>query len=59
MVEHWTPNREVLGSIPTGGTVFCPGHINYTEYWVKPWKRFLSPDNTENVTNLKYSNRQD
>ena len=23
-VEHLTPNREVLGSIPTGGTVLCP-----------------------------------
>ena len=23
-VEHRTPNREVLGSISTGGTVLCP-----------------------------------
>ena len=24
VVEQWTRNREVLGSIPTGGTVLCP-----------------------------------
>ena len=24
VVEHQTPNREVLSSIPTGGTVLCP-----------------------------------
>ena len=24
VVEHRTPNREVLGLIPTGGTVLCP-----------------------------------
>ena len=24
VVESRTPNREVLGSIPTGGTVLCP-----------------------------------
>ena len=24
VVEHRTPNREVLGSIPTVGTVLCP-----------------------------------
>ena len=24
MVEDWTPNREVLGSIPTCGTMACP-----------------------------------
>ena len=23
VVEHWTPNREVQGSIPTGGTMLC------------------------------------
>ena len=23
VVEHQTPNREVLGSIPTGGTMLC------------------------------------
>ena len=24
VVEHQTPNREALGSIPTSGTVLCP-----------------------------------
>ena len=24
VVEHLTPNREVLGSMPNGGTVLCP-----------------------------------
>ena len=24
VIEHQTLNREVLGSISTGGTVFCP-----------------------------------
>ena len=30
VVEHQTPDREVLGSIATGGTVLCPcaKHIN-------------------------------
>ena len=38
MVEHWTPNREVLGSIPTSGTVLCPRarHINSLQYWLNP-----------------------
>ena len=35
-VEHRTPNREVLGSIPTGGTMLCPSarHINSPQYWL-------------------------
>ena len=24
VVEHWTPNREVLGSMSANGTVLCP-----------------------------------
>ena len=24
LVEHWTMNREALGSIPLRGTVLCP-----------------------------------
>ena len=38
LVEHQTPNREVLGSIPTGGTVLCPWarHIYPLQYWLNP-----------------------
>ena len=34
VVEHQTLNREVLGWIPTGSTVFCPlaSHINSLEF---------------------------
>ena len=37
-VEHQTPNREVLGSIPKGGTVLCScaRHINSLQYWLNP-----------------------
>ena len=24
VVERWTPNREVMGSIPNGAAVLCP-----------------------------------
>ena len=59
MVEHRTPNLQVLGSVPTGGTVFCHGakHINSPEYWLIPQEywliprnlRWLRPDKTEKM----------
>ena len=38
VVEHQTLNREVLGSIPTDGTLLCPcaEHINSLQYWFNP-----------------------
>ena len=44
MVEHWTPNREVLGLIPKRVTVLCPyaRRINSLEYWLNPRKQLLS-----------------
>ena len=43
VVEHQIPNREVLGSIPTDGTVLCPcaRHVNSLEYWLKHRKWWL------------------
>ena len=36
VVEHRSTNQEVLGLIPTGGTVLCPcaRHIKSPEYWL-------------------------
>ena len=45
MVEHRTPNREVLGSIPTSGTVLC--HINCLQYWLNSGS--VRPDMTEKL----------
>ena len=38
VVECQTPNREVLGSIPTSGTVVCPWarHNTSLQYWLNP-----------------------
>ena len=34
VVEYRTPNRDILGSIPTGSSMLCPyvRHINSPEY---------------------------
>ena len=55
MVERRTPNREVLGSIPTSGTVLCPSarHINsLCTALVKPRKRWLCADMTSKIVDL-------
>ena len=51
VVERRTPNLEVLGLISTRVTMLCPRakHINSLEYWIKPRKRWLRPDTTDNV----------
>ena len=51
VVERQTPNREVLGSIPTRVTVLCTGarHINSLKYWLILRKRCLRPDMTEKL----------
>ena len=38
VIERLTPNREVLGSIPTGVTVLCPWarHFSFLQYWFNP-----------------------
>ena len=52
MLERRTPNREVLGSNPTSGTVLCPWakHINSLQFWFfKHMKHWLRPDMTEKL----------
>ena len=58
MVEYRTPNRKVLGSTPTGGTVLSKAkeflyslarHINSLQYWLMRRKRWLRPNMTEKL----------
>ena len=48
VVERRTPNREVMGSIPTGGTVLSKTHLLHTVL-VKPKNHSLCPDMTEKL----------
>ena len=45
MVEHHTPNRDVLGSISTVGNVLCPlaRYFDFPEYWLKSRKWWFHP----------------
>ena len=61
VVEHRTPNREVLSSILIGGTVLCPCarhmfvFIVLPTVLVKPRKRWLCPDMTEKLLTETFS----
>ena len=56
MVEHQTPNQDVLGSIPTGIQF---RHINSPVYWFIPRKKCLCPDMTEKLLNGNQTNKHD
>ena len=45
----WTLNLEVLGSIPTWGTILCPCARNSLKYWFTPRKCWLCLDTTEKL----------
>ena len=48
VLEHQTPNPEVLGSIPTGSTMCLSArHINSLKYWLKLRKWWLCPELAE------------